>query len=61
MKENGLVSSYTVAQFKPHVDPCNESKVENELDRQFDQEEQLSVVVSDLTYIRVEQKWQYVC
>jgi transposase InsO family protein len=27
MKENGLVSKYTVAQFKPHVDKCNESIV----------------------------------
>lgn len=61
MRENGLVSVYTVAQYKPHVDSCNESKVANELDRQFEQEEQLAVVVSDLTYVRVEQKWQYVC
>ncbi len=61
MKENGLVSSYTVAQYKPHVESCNEAKVANELDRQFDQGEQLAVVVSDLTYVRVEQKWQYVC
>jgi putative transposase len=61
MKKNGLVSSYTVAQFKPHVSSCNESNVANELDRQFDQEEQLAVVVSDLTYVRAENKWQYVC
>lgn len=27
MKQEGLVSSYTVAQYKPHVDKCNESKV----------------------------------
>lgn len=26
-KENGLVSKYTVAKFKPHVDKCNESKM----------------------------------
>lgn len=26
MKQNGLVSNYTVAQYKPHVDKCNESK-----------------------------------
>lgn len=40
MKENGLVSNYTVAQFKPHVDKCNESKVENVLKREFDQQEE---------------------
>ncbi len=39
MKELGIVSVYTVAQFKPHVDSCNESKVANELlNRQFQQE-----------------------
>ena len=39
MKENGLVSNYTVAQFKPHVDKCNESKVANELNREFTTDE----------------------
>ena len=61
MKELGLVSVYTVAQYKPQVDTCNESKVANKLNRQFQQEEHLAVVVSDLTYVRVEGKWQYVC
>ncbi|MEJ9152475.1 IS3 family transposase, partial [Bacillus smithii] len=61
MKENGLVSSYTVAQFKPHVDTCNESKVENVLKREFDQQKELTVVVSDLTYVRVEKSWHYIC
>lgn len=61
MKENGLVSKYTVAQFKPHVDKCNESKIENELNRKFDQQKELTVVVSDLTYVRVENRWHYIC
>jgi transposase InsO family protein len=61
MKENGLVSKYTVAQFKPHVDKCNESRIENELNRKFDQQKELTVVVSDLTYVRVENQWHYIC
>ena len=61
MKKLGLVSVYTVAQYKPQVDTCNESKVANKLNRQFQQEEHLAVVVSDLTYVSVEGKWQYVC
>lgn len=61
MKEQGLVSKYTVAQFKPHVDTCNESAVKNELNREFDQEEEMAVVVSDLTYVRVGDKWNYIC
>ena len=61
MNEMGLVSNYTVAQFKPHKSSCNEAPVKNELQRQFKQEEQLAVIVSDLTYVRVGKKWHYVC
>jgi putative transposase len=61
MKEQGLVSAYTVAQYKPHSSKCNESDRKNELNREFDQEEELAVVVSDLTYVRVNQKWHYIC
>ncbi len=61
MKRLGLVSKYTVAQYKPHKQSCNEAPIKNELQRQFKQEEQLAVVVSDLTYVRVEKKWHYVC
>ncbi|MEG0473805.1 MAG: IS3 family transposase [Solibacillus sp.] len=61
MNESGLVSNYTVAQFKPHKSSCNEAPVKNELQLQFKQDEQLAVIVSDLTYIRVGKKWHYVC
>ena len=61
MKTNGLVSNYTVAQYKPHVDKCNESKITNELNREFNTESPYSVVVSDLTYVRVKNRWNYIC
>lgn len=61
MKENGLVSAYTIAQFKPHKTPTNEAKTQNGLNRQFHQTEPLSVVVSDLTYVKVGGQWHYVC
>ncbi|QCS54855.1 IS3 family transposase [Priestia flexa] len=61
MNEQGLVSAYTVAQFKPHKDKPNESDQANELNREFTQEEELTVVVSDLTYVRVNRKWYYIC
>lgn len=61
MREQGLVSSYTVAQYKPKRSNPNESIVKNELNREFRQEEELSVIVSDLTYVRVQNKWHYVC
>lgn len=61
MKEQGLVSKYTVAQFKPGKSSANNSKVKNVLNREFNQDKKLKVVVSDLTYVRVAQKWHYIC
>jgi putative transposase len=61
MRQQGLVSNYTVAQYKPHVDKCNESKVANLVSRKFDGHEHLNVVVSDLTYVRVGVNWHYIC
>ena len=61
MKQEGLVSSYAVAQFKPHVDKCNESNIANVVNREFNEQPQYNVVVSDLTYVRVGMSWNYIC
>ncbi len=61
MKEQGLVSKYTVAQYKPKKTTVNESEIGNALNREFHQDKALKVVVSDLTYVRVQQKWYYIC
>jgi putative transposase len=61
MKKLGLVSKYTVAQFKPHKQKCNEDPVKNELNREFNGQAPYAVAVSDLTYVRVNYKWNYVC
>ena len=61
MKQEGLVSRYTTAQYKPHKDSCNESRIENVLNRKFNKQNYRNVVVSDLTYVRVGAKWNYVC
>lgn len=61
MNRKGLVSKYTVAQFRPQKQNCNEDPVRNELKRQFTGQEPYAVVVSDLTYVRVNYKWNYVC
>lgn len=53
MIANDLVLRYTIAQFKPHVDKCNESKIANRVKRNFKTQPPLNVVVSDLTYVRV--------
>jgi putative transposase len=49
MKEQGLVSKYTMAQFKPQKSKVNEDVTTNTLNREFDNREELEVVVSDLT------------
>lgn len=61
MKLHGLVSNYTVKQFKIHKQTCNEEAVPNILNREFDRKKQLDVVVSDLTYVNVAGKWNYIC
>ncbi len=61
MKEQGLVSTYMVAQFKAHKTTCNESKQANERNRKFQQSEAKRVVVSDLTYVKVKNRWHYIC
>ena len=57
----GLVSNYTIKQFKVHKASCNEEKIENKVDRKFNDREYLEVVISDLTYVRVRDKWCYIC
>ena len=61
MKQEGLVSNYTTAQFKPQKDTCNESKTENVLNRQFQNRDYRDVVISDLTYVRAGAHWNYIC
>lgn len=61
MRENGLVSTYTIAQYKPYKKPSNEDLTANEVKRKFSNRNHLEVVVSDLTYVRVNGKWNYVC
>ncbi len=61
MRENALISVYTVAQYKPTKTPSNESITENVLNREFNQRDPFKTIVSDLTYVRVDSKWHYVC
>lgn len=61
MKQEGLVYTYTVAQYKPHINQCNESKAQNIVNRKFSDQPQYNVVVSDLTYVRVGNSWNYIC
>lgn len=61
MKENGLVSAYTKAAFRPHSAKVNEADVPNVVGRRFDGHAPRTHIVSDLTYVRVGARWNYVC
>ena len=56
-----MVSVYAVAQYKVHKTTFNESVIQNVIKREFERETPLEVVVSDLTYVRVAGRWNYVC
>src|SRR5690625_1282909 len=60
MKEQGLVSKYTVAQFKLSKLSDNKSEVGNKLNRELNSDKPLKAIVSDLTYVRVKQNWYYI-
>ncbi|MCG4586986.1 DDE-type integrase/transposase/recombinase, partial [Anaerosalibacter bizertensis] len=47
--------------YKVKKSKCNEEKIENIVNRDFKNREKLEVVVSDLTYVRVGNKWNYIC
>ena len=61
MKQYGLVSSYTIKQYKVRKTNCNNSYIPNIVDRQFNNRKLLEVIISDLTYVRVASSWCYVC
>ena len=61
MSKYGLVSNYTIKQFKVHKATCNNENVANIVNQEFDNRNHLEVVVSDLTYVNVRGKWKYIC
>ena len=61
MKQRGLESAYTHKKYRNYNKKHNETDIPNLLARQFNGHQPLAAVVSDLTYVRVGQKWQYIC
>ena len=60
MQKLHLVSVYQKAAFKPYFKGKNEAPLPNLLNRQFNQEKPLEALVTDLTYVRVGNRWAYV-
>lgn len=61
MRLKGLVSAYTVKKYHPNKDNTNNEAKPNILDRQFNQRQRYEAIVSDLTYVRVGNEWNYIC
>lgn len=61
MNKFNFVSSYTTLKFKPQATSKNEQKIANVLSRQFDRTQPMEALVTDLTYVKVGNKWHYVC
>ncbi|WP_392558939.1 IS3 family transposase [Orbus mooreae] len=61
MKEKELVSKYTCKKYRIDAEKSNESIVSNALDREFEVGQKRKVLVTDLTYVRVKQRWNYLC
>lgn len=61
MRSEALVSSYTIAKYKVHSSKVNDELVSNHVDRKFNGREVYEVVVSDLTYVRVGSRWNFIC
>lgn len=59
MKKENLISSDTKAHYKIHSSKPNEEKPSNTINREFLEQEEQSVVISDLTYVRVGNIWNY--
>lgn len=61
MKSLLLVSKYTVKRYKNHDNEVNQAKTANYLHQQFDVGDKQQAIVADLTYIKVNQCWNYLC
>ncbi|MBI0036616.1 IS3 family transposase, partial [Gilliamella sp. B14448G11] len=47
--------------YRIHVGKSNESSVGNELNREFEIGQARKILVTDLTYVRVKERWHYLC
>ena len=61
MKRLKIMSKYTQLKYKKHAGQTHYAEVKNILDRKFNDRKNLAVLVSDLTYVRVGNAWNYIC
>lgn len=61
MKKRGLVSAYTRKKYRSQATKSNDAFIPNLLRRNFKEQPVGTCIVSDLTYVRVGNKWGYIC
>ena len=62
MKALSLKLKYSVKRrYKKHPKEVNSVAIANVLQRNFTVGEKANIIVADLTYIKVGQKWNYLC
>ncbi len=61
MKSLSLVSKYTIKRYRGYQTANNSAVTANHLQRQFDVGSKQQIIVADLTYIRVNLCWNYLC
>ena len=61
MKDNLLISTYQEKNFKVSKSKGGKHEINNVLNRDFNNKEEFVFVISDLTYVRVNSSWNYVC
>jgi len=61
MAKHGLISNYTLRQIKKRKVDVNSDEITNIVAREFKGRTKYEVVVSDLTYIKIAGKWDYLC
>lgn len=61
MDAEGLVSKYILKRTSKKTSKTNRDPIENKLDREFGGYKPKEVIVSDLTYVNVNNNWHYIC
>ncbi|WP_286642728.1 IS3 family transposase [Spiroplasma ixodetis] len=61
MNKHNLISKYTKLSFKNHHNKVNDSQITNLVNRNFNNRIKNAFIVSDLTYVQVNGKWNYIC
>ncbi len=59
MNKHNLISKYTKLRHKNHHNKVNDSQITNLVNRNFKNGIKNEVIVSDLTYVQVNGKWNY--